>query len=348
LCLVSRLRIKNCYDNLVIDQTEVSTFESLTIETPTRACIWIVNGADVTAGVESGFTNMITIRDCQINLGAWGIADDGGYGHYVSGCNFNGQSVGWGRFAGVTLTRVSVCDCESRGLHLVNTTLGLGTSQPAPYSIEFDKCSLIEQVVITACQQATFRDCQFASGVSQPAILGGGNATELNFERCIDINEGAGGGFIDNFPTYGHMGDKAGATGGPDQCLVFASYNIPTISARLGSICWNKAISATPISASMTSWTVVGKVYTGTGGSGNLFLDGLAIGMKVTMAGFSNAGNNGVKTILVLGPTTITIAESGGVNEGPSSPTSITYNPVGYIGWACQGGSTWRAFGALS
>jgi hypothetical protein len=79
-----------------------------------------------------------------------------------------------------------------------------------------------------------------------------------------------------------------------------------------------------------------------------LFLDGLAIGMKVTMAGFSNAGNNGVKTILVLGPTTITIAESGGVNEGPSSPTSTTYNPVGYIGWACQGGSTWRAFGALS
>jgi len=59
------------------------------------------------------------------------------------------------------------------------------------------------------------------------------------------------------------------------------------------------------------------KTYTRTaGGSGNFITDGFVAGQTITMSGFTNAGNNGVKTVSTVSATVLTMSVSTGlVNE---------------------------------
>jgi hypothetical protein len=56
------------------------------------AGIWYVNGADLVAGANGGFTNRSTVMFCQFNEGAttYGILDDGGACHTFQDNNYNG------------------------------------------------------------------------------------------------------------------------------------------------------------------------------------------------------------------------------------------------------------------
>jgi hypothetical protein len=93
------IRIANCkvYGTkygIVFDQTECALvdFCELSPLVAGGAGVWIVNGDDLSAGASGGFTNSISIRDCTLNVpaGLYGIVDDGGLGHRISGGVFNG------------------------------------------------------------------------------------------------------------------------------------------------------------------------------------------------------------------------------------------------------------------
>lgn len=56
------------------------------------AGLWIVNGWDLNPVASAGFSNVISVRDCHINIGtaSYGVVDDGGEAHIYDGCDFNG------------------------------------------------------------------------------------------------------------------------------------------------------------------------------------------------------------------------------------------------------------------
>jgi hypothetical protein len=89
---------------LILDAVELCFVHDNIIENSGPANpinVWIVNGPERTAGQTTGFSNVITIRDNQISgIGGYGLADDGGNAHTVTGNNFNGHS-SQAKFAGI-------------------------------------------------------------------------------------------------------------------------------------------------------------------------------------------------------------------------------------------------------
>lgn len=77
---------------VILDQSEDVSIEGSLLASwvADGAALWIVNGQDLTPGASGGFSNIINVRDCQINVlpGSYGVIDDGGYEHSFSGCNF--------------------------------------------------------------------------------------------------------------------------------------------------------------------------------------------------------------------------------------------------------------------
>jgi hypothetical protein len=84
---------------IILDGTEVVNIEKCILENsgPSNAAnLWIVNGADRTAGQAVGFTNSIFVHGNQFNISGSGsnsIADDGGSDHYFRDNNLNGAAV---------------------------------------------------------------------------------------------------------------------------------------------------------------------------------------------------------------------------------------------------------------
>jgi hypothetical protein len=89
---------------IILDQSEDVLIESCEIgsSVPGGAGIWIVNGADLTPGALSQFTNSISLIENHYNMppGCYGILDDGGVSHRIIGGGFNGGINGL-RAAGV-------------------------------------------------------------------------------------------------------------------------------------------------------------------------------------------------------------------------------------------------------
>jgi hypothetical protein len=90
---------------VTLDQTEIATIDASEIiqASPGQTGIWLVNGADHSAGAREGFTNRITISRSQFNASksaGYNILDDGGVSHSIRDNNFN---AGYGgiRAAGV-------------------------------------------------------------------------------------------------------------------------------------------------------------------------------------------------------------------------------------------------------
>lgn len=89
---------------IVLDQAEVSTISRCIIENTgpaSSANIWITNGDEWRAGAGLGFSNVIAIKDNQINGGVYGIADDGGNNRTIVGNNLNGNGIAY-RVAGLS------------------------------------------------------------------------------------------------------------------------------------------------------------------------------------------------------------------------------------------------------
>ena len=91
------------------------------------AGLWIVNGPDLNPTAEGGFSNIISLRDCHINVPAtsYGVVDDGGYCHTFDSCDFNAGIHGL-RAAGVSSLEVINPYAESQAqeiFRLSNSTL---------------------------------------------------------------------------------------------------------------------------------------------------------------------------------------------------------------------------------
>lgn len=80
--------------SVVLDQSELVDISGCDFSPSdsSGACVWLVNGGSLRIGNESGFTNRISIKSCQINSGAsvTGILDDGGNAHSFVDNNYNG------------------------------------------------------------------------------------------------------------------------------------------------------------------------------------------------------------------------------------------------------------------
>lgn len=114
---------------IVFDQTEISSIEkSELISGDGNVGIWLVNGADHTAGASPGFTNRIVINDNQLNASAnslWNIQNDGGGSHTITNNNFNG-GLGGVRIAGAAGVILTGNECEGHTqypIFLTDTTL---------------------------------------------------------------------------------------------------------------------------------------------------------------------------------------------------------------------------------
>lgn len=89
------INVENCFFQafkfgVVLDQSELVVVDRCYMLSWGRAGIWLVNGPDHTAGASKGFTNRITISNCQFNGNTGNcILDDGGGNHLISGNNFN-------------------------------------------------------------------------------------------------------------------------------------------------------------------------------------------------------------------------------------------------------------------
>lgn len=88
---------------VVMDQSEIVTIGNCDIAACLTAGIWLVNGPDLNPAAGGGYTNRITIRECQFNgCGQYSILDDGGVDHVIRDNNYNYATVAHLRAAGVT------------------------------------------------------------------------------------------------------------------------------------------------------------------------------------------------------------------------------------------------------
>lgn len=89
------INVENCFFQsfkfgVVLDQSELVVIDRCYMLSWGRAGVWLVNGPDHTPGANKGFTNRITISNCQFNGNTGNcILDDGGGNHLISGNNFN-------------------------------------------------------------------------------------------------------------------------------------------------------------------------------------------------------------------------------------------------------------------
>jgi len=110
---------------VVLDQSEDVLIDNCVIAAsiPGGAGLWIVNGADLNPSASSGFSNIIAVRDSELNVteAAYGILDDGGYAHSFRGCNFVTGLNGI-RACGVDGLEIDGCYFESQTDHNIVLT----------------------------------------------------------------------------------------------------------------------------------------------------------------------------------------------------------------------------------
>ena len=124
---------KHC---IVFDQTEVSDITECNLSPADNggACVWFVNGDDLTPGNRGGFTNRVGIAKCQLNAGhsCYGILDDGGNAHAFTDNNYNGCRTHI-RAAGVAGLRIVGGEFESAAAECIRfdykTMSGAGCGQ---------------------------------------------------------------------------------------------------------------------------------------------------------------------------------------------------------------------------
>jgi hypothetical protein len=95
LVRLRNVRIQGFAYNVIFDQTELGLIERCDLEQPLTASLWLVNGPDHTPLASTGFTNRITVRDCEFNssvVASVAVIDDGGTSHTFHDNNFNGYA----------------------------------------------------------------------------------------------------------------------------------------------------------------------------------------------------------------------------------------------------------------
>src|SRR4028119_127958 len=86
-----------------MDQSEIVTVANCDFTRCNTAGVWLVNGPRLEPSSSGGFTNRITIRECQFNAcGQYSIVDDGGVDHVIRDNNYNYATTAHLRAAGCT------------------------------------------------------------------------------------------------------------------------------------------------------------------------------------------------------------------------------------------------------
>lgn len=108
---------------LVMDQSEIITVANCDFAACNVAGVWLVNGPDLNPSAAGGFTNRITIRECQFNsCGQYSIIDDGGVDHVIRDNNYNYATVAHLRGAGVTKLLVQGGEWEGAPINVILTS----------------------------------------------------------------------------------------------------------------------------------------------------------------------------------------------------------------------------------
>jgi hypothetical protein len=113
---IERIRMQNFAYGLILDQSEIVEVRGCIFDSFTRYGVWLLNSDQHTPGALPGFTNQITITNCQFNVGAESdvcINDEGGGPHRFVSNNFQGgQTALWA--AGVVGLTFSANEIEGQ------------------------------------------------------------------------------------------------------------------------------------------------------------------------------------------------------------------------------------------
>lgn len=108
---------------VVMDQSEIITVANCDIAACVTAGIWLVNGPDLNPAAGGGYTNRITIRECQFNsCGEYSIVDDGGIDHVIRDNNYNHATTAHIRAAGVSKLLVQGGEWEGAPRNVILTS----------------------------------------------------------------------------------------------------------------------------------------------------------------------------------------------------------------------------------
>jgi hypothetical protein len=109
---------------LVMDQSEIVAVANCDFTRCNTAGVWLVNGPSLEPSSSGGFTNRITIRECQFNgCGQFSIVDDGGVDHVIRDNNYNYATTAHLRAAGCTKLLVQGGEWEGAPINVVLTSV---------------------------------------------------------------------------------------------------------------------------------------------------------------------------------------------------------------------------------
>jgi len=113
--------------NVIFDQTELAVMRDSETTSWIAAGMWLVNGADHTAGANRNFTNRVTIEGNQFNAsGGICLQDDGGANHSILNNNFQSgkNQIRASGVAGLTILNNEMEGASSYPIYLAETNPG--------------------------------------------------------------------------------------------------------------------------------------------------------------------------------------------------------------------------------
>lgn len=177
---------------LILDQSELVDVTEcyFSVVNSGTSCVWLVNGADRTAGNSSGFTNRISFRSCYFDKtinglytnGLFGVIDDGGISHVYSACNFEGPATAMRFNAGNGITINDQCEFEG------NTTQVLLTATTSYYNTSGTVSTNIN---------INIEESNFSAGSLNLVTFGTGSVRDFTFSKNSILSD-AGNGLFAN------------------------------------------------------------------------------------------------------------------------------------------------------
>jgi hypothetical protein len=139
---IDRVQFRGNTYGLILDQSELVHILDCDFELPnsaTAAGIWMVNGAEHTAGASELYTNQITIESCEFNGYAVGVgvADDGGNAHCYLSNNFNAldKHIRCAQVHNMAVIAGEMEVCTTASITFESTKFGGNASPGAAYGI---------------------------------------------------------------------------------------------------------------------------------------------------------------------------------------------------------------------
>ena len=222
---------------VIFDQSELVTVLrcELVNSIASGANVWLVNGAGYTVGNLPGFTNNITVRECQLNALTTIYAlifDQGGTGHWFENNNYNGGGIGIVAYAAVNL-KIDGGSFESQSSYCLTLDEGAPTA-----SGFYTPC---QEVTVTNCGMFSLSGTQ-PTGILVAAVRGGAisNNTFSGFSsEAISLSNG-------NRPTGVVISDNFFIVGSATNGAILATNSATNVQINTIS---QKAVTASPNAA---------------------------------------------------------------------------------------------------